>query len=147
MSLIVFVSAEAQARFWAKVDKSGDCWLWKASLKPSGYGHFNVAGKSVRAHRLAYQLSIGPIPDGKMLCHSCDNPQCVNPAHLTPGTNSENQQDSLAKGRNAQKRKTHCLNGHAFTPENTLPASKPGGRACRACHNARTRQARAARRA
>lgn len=89
-------------RFWSKVDKTSDpngCWLWLDLIKPTGYGEYRDGKKKVRAHRFAYELVNGPIPEGKHLLHSCDNPRCVNPAHLSAGTAKENQQDMTQKGR------------------------------------------------
>jgi len=88
-------------RFWEKVDKSGDCWMWIASKLPAGYGVFVVKkGDSPRhAHRLAYELSVGPIPDGMQVLHRCDNPSCVRPGHLFVGTQKDNMQDMHGKGR------------------------------------------------
>lgn len=88
-------------RFWAKVDKTGDCWLWKASKSKidNGYGQFVMQDKHHNAQRVAYILTYGPIPDELMVCHSCDNPPCCNPDHLFLGTNTDNLQDMVAKGR------------------------------------------------
>jgi hypothetical protein len=88
-------------RFWEKVDKSGDCWVWTASKQPAGYGKFVVTKGSspVNAHRLSYELEVGPIPNGMQILHRCDNPSCVRPSHLFPGTQSDNMQDMRAKGR------------------------------------------------
>jgi hypothetical protein len=90
-------------RFWSKVDKSGDCWVWKDSTKGFGYGIFAVThGKQVGAHRFSWEIHNGPIPEGLEVCHKCDNPPCVNPDHLFLGTHTENLLDMHAKGRGAR---------------------------------------------
>jgi len=86
------------------VDPDSNCWLWTGVLNKKGYGSFYVretGGKyvSLRAHRAMYQMFIGPIPDGKFVCHTCDIPSCVNPAHLFIGTHKENMSDMVKKGR------------------------------------------------
>ncbi len=86
-------------RFWRKVDKSGDCWLWTGSKNSKGYGNIGVDGKTRRAHRIAWELENGPIPDGVEVCHSCDNPSCVRVSHLFLGAPSENTADMWNKGR------------------------------------------------
>jgi len=94
------ISQDILDRFWSKVDKKGEneCWLWTAGCFNTGYGSFYVHGKSERAHRFAYGISVGPIGD-KLVCHSCDIPLCMNPAHLFLGTSTENIQDAVGKGR------------------------------------------------
>lgn len=91
-------------RFWAKVDRSGGpdaCWTWTASQRIAfGYGMFCISRfKSVSAHRFSWELHNGPIPKGLSILHRCDNPKCVNPAHLTIGSQKENIQDASQKGR------------------------------------------------
>lgn len=78
------------SRFWLRVHKTDDCWLWTSTLR-RGYGRFWIApGRFVPAHRFAYELLVGPIPEGLELDHLCRNPACVNPAHLDPVTHREN---------------------------------------------------------
>lgn len=86
-------------RFWDKVDKSGDCWVWTAYLGTHGYGSFKLDGKMRRAQRVAFQLTRGPIPDGMCVLHACDNRTCVNPDHLWLGTHGDNNTDRAKKGR------------------------------------------------
>lgn len=109
------------ARFWSKVDRSGDCWVWTSTITKGGYGVINVKQRALRVHRISYELAKGPIPDGMFVCHACDNPPCVNPAHLWLGTNAENIKDMWAKGRGryghaarpGPKPKTTCHRGHS----------------------------------
>lgn len=88
-------------RFWSKVDAGEGCWEWKASRDALGYGFFRVTTRESmkKAHRVAWELTNGPIPDGLVVCHRCDNPPCVRPDHLFLGSLSDNTQDSIAKGR------------------------------------------------
>ena len=90
-------------RFWAKVDKSGDCWEWTGGKMRGGYGSFkDDGGKTVYAHRISWAINCGRIPKGLCVCHHCDNPNCVNPSHLFLGTDKDNKQDSMGKGRHAK---------------------------------------------
>ena len=78
------------------------CWLWIAGKNWCGYGKIYVNGKTEGAHRISYQLYVGPIPDGLCVLHRCDVPSCVNPEHLFLGTNKDNTQDMVKKGRSAR---------------------------------------------
>jgi hypothetical protein len=89
-------------RFWPKVlcDLKTGCWVWTASCLPSGYGQFSISRNRARvAHRVSWEMHFGPIPDGLLVCHHCDNPPCVRPDHLFLGTDSTNAWDKVAKGR------------------------------------------------
>lgn len=91
-----------EMRFWPKVERRGpdECWPWLGAIVPGGYGRFGIRDNKVRqAHRIAYELTVGPVPDGLLLRHSCDNPNCVNPAHLIPGTAAENADDRRLRNR------------------------------------------------
>lgn len=90
-----------QQRFWEKVERRGidDCWFWQASIVGSGYGYFRAEGRMVYAHRYAYELRHGFIPEGLYILHHCDQPGCVNPKHLYAGTLADNTRDMLDRKR------------------------------------------------
>lgn len=92
-------SKDLATRFWEKVNKTESCWLWTGALLKTGYGSIRINNKSVRAHRVAYELSVGKIPDGMIILHSCDNPLCVNPSHLRIGNKRENMADAIERGQ------------------------------------------------
>ena len=87
-------------RFWEKVDKTATCWLWRASIRNHGYGRIKVNGRAEQAHRVAYELLVGPIPEGLTLDHLCRVRLCVNPAHLEPVTQKVNIRRGLTGTHN-----------------------------------------------
>lgn len=135
-------------RFLAKVVKAQNgCWLWGGAIQSRGYGSFGFGrrGRSVLAHRFAYETFVGPIPEDLQIdhaCHSrddkcpggkCAHRLCVNPAHLELVTQLVNC------GRSAPARKTHCINGHEYTDANTI-WKRNGSRNCRECSVTWTRE-------
>lgn len=119
---------DLEERFWAKVDTSGDCWLWTASKNAGGYGQFATKHRPMLAHRLAWQLANGFIPDGKQLDHLCRNRACVNPDHLEPVDNRTNTLRGVGPTA-INSTKTVCRRGHSLAD---AYVSK-GMRYCRTC--------------
>jgi hypothetical protein len=118
------------------IDANG-CWLWTSGIDTGGYGRMSVGSRKdgsrtrVSAHRTSYEAFVGPILEGLTIDHLCRVRRCVNPDHLEPVTMRENLlRGNGWSGRHA--RKTHCINGHEFTPEN-INRVKRGGRECKAC--------------
>lgn len=126
---------KAEDRFWSKVEKTDDCWLWKgATTKGAGeyhYGSFHYQGKTVRVHRFAYELLVGDIPEGLTIDHLCRETLCVNPEHLEAVTHRENVLRGI--GPSAQhSKKTHCPYGHPYNGDN-LAYSPKRSRVCKEC--------------
>jgi len=124
--------------FWSKVDKSAGvdgCWPWTGYVTTKGYGLQRIAGKYKAVHRVIYQIVNGPLDDSLVMDHLCRNRRCCNPAHLEPVTSQENTLRGVGITAVNAKR-THCKNGHQFTPENTHFYKTPqGGRHCKKCNS------------
>lgn len=123
-------------RFWNRVNKEGPlwngtpCWIWTGALMTKGYGTLENGQRREGAHRIAYKLRYGSIPEGLTIDHLCRNKPCVNPGHLEAVTNRTNVLRGV--GPSAQNaRKTHCLRGHEYTEANTYRSN--GKRSCRTC--------------
>ena len=126
-------------RFWEKVDKAAECWVWTATKywKGAGYGGFWLKGRTVGAHRASWEITYGDIPKGRMVLHQCNNPVCVKPSHLYLGNHSDNIRDAVRAGTHVETRKTHCPQGHPYSLENTYYSV--GRRRCRTCNKAKCR--------
>lgn len=127
----------AQERFWSKVDKGQECWLWTASVTGAGYGQFYIAPTMRGSHRISYEWLVGPIPLGLDLDHLCRIRHCVNPGHLEPVTRSENNQRGLLSALRVPK--THCPGGHPYDGGNTY-VNTLGRSVCRECKRTRSRE-------
>ena len=122
-----------EIRFWAKVDKSGDCWVWTAAIN-KGYGVFAMSKTDIRdAHRVSWEWANGPVPVGLELDHLCRNPACVRPSHLEAVIHLENVRRGRAPAALAYMAGT-CMRGHPRTPENSW---RNGSRlTCKPCRQA-----------
>lgn len=117
------------------IDKTPTCHIWTGSIDQDGYGKISIKGVERRAHRIIYELEVGKIPKGLIINHLCRVRSCVNPKHLEATTHRINILSGVAVSA-INARKTHCSNGHEFTPENTRVYTYKGrtGRACRTCN-------------
>lgn len=124
---------------WEKVNTGSidECWEWQGTRFSNNYGAFFLDGKTMKAHRVIFYLENDDWPE--MVMHLCDNPPCCNPHHLRGGSNSENQIDSVSKGRHGQTRKTHCVRGHEYSERNTGYYSN-GSRYCKECNRLKHQQ-------
>ena len=127
-----------EERFWSKAEKTDSCWNWKSNMHFKGYGLFSLNGKTVKAHRIAFELSKGQILEGLTIDHLCRNRRCVNPSHLEAVSMKENT--LRGNGPSAiHSRKTHCKKGHELTSDNMVPSYlKKGERRCLTCWRAYT---------
>lgn len=116
--------------FLSRFERTDGCWEWKGGKFSWGYGRYQQDGQVHMAHRLAYEIFVGPIPDELQLDHLCRNRGCVNPAHLEPVTRRENILRGEAPPA-ANARKKHCVRGHKLEGQNLLMSA--GKRQCRAC--------------
>jgi hypothetical protein len=116
------VKRDPVERFWAKVEKTDTCWLWTAALNSNSYGHIDVDGHSVKAHRFSYELLVGPVPEGLDLDHLCRVRHCVRPDHLQPVTRPTNILRGNGMGAR-HSRQTHCVHGHPLSGNNLLYSS------------------------
>lgn len=118
------------------------CRIWEGRKRPSGYGL--IGSKSRHVHRFAYELLVGPIPDGLYVLHKCDQPACFNPEHLYVGDHEQNMQDKVDRhrGRGGNNDKSQCKRGHLFDEANTYRLPN-GHRSCRSCRAEASRQLRA----
>lgn len=144
----------AHNRLWPQVVRSGECWMWTGRLLNSGYGGLKYGLEAGTAHRVAYLITKGEIPEGVDLDHTCHDPEtcpggkscphrrCVNPNHLEPVSRHEN----IMRGRGPQASRewraaiTHCPQGHPYDEKNTYRHSSSGARCCRTCSRDRMRQ-------
>ena len=136
-------SDERSVRFWDKVvRRRSGCWEWIGTRnRKGGYGRLKFGGKMAMAHRVAKELATGIAPGDLCVLHHCDNPPCVNPAHLYFGTRADNARDCVSRGRHCNAQKTHCKRGHSLTDNPYIRSD--GRRECRPCDAARNRRRRA----
>lgn len=125
-------------RFWSKVEKTETCWLWRGTMHYSGYGYFAPTPRTmVRAHRMAYELAVGPIPDGLTIDHLCRVKNCVNPSHMEPVTAAENTRRVVRPtGPQPERRLTTCRRGHNDW-SSWIGGDGKEKRQCRICHEQR----------
>lgn len=141
--LPIVLSSQQRDTFWHFVEEQPTgCWEWRGHLFSTfGYGQFRVGYRNLKAHRISWTLTRGPIPNNVTLDHLCRNPKCVNPEHLEIASNKEN----ILRGTSPtaiNARKTHCKRGHEFTPDN-LRRQRADRRECLQCYKDRRKAKRA----
>lgn len=122
-------------QFRTAIDDVSGCWLWTGAKHPTGYGHIKVKGRVVQVHRAAYELLVGPVPQGLVLDHLCRTPACWNPDHLEPVTRKVNAERGLRGVLT-----TRCRRGHAYTLANTYIDRATNARVCRTCNRSAVRR-------
>ena len=141
----IYQRPDPVTRFWRRVNQAGpphptlgQCWQWLGMPHRSGYGRHKAGERVVYAHRFAYELLVGPIPDNLQIDHLCRNTMCVRPGHLEPVDQRTNMNRGVGAGA-ANHRKTHCPKGHALSGPNLyrwrIERTGTWGRRCRTCHN------------
>lgn len=150
--------SDSEARFWERVNKDGPlpadptlgpCWDWTGATFSNGYGHVVRGGVNLLTHRVAWEKENGPIPDGLLVLHKCDRPSCLRVSHLFLGTHADNNDDMMSKGRHVSysgsdhpgfgKYRTHCVKGHALTPDNVILTNHGKSRRCLQCYRISSR--------
>jgi len=121
-------------------EPNSGCLLWLGVVNHRGYGRIWHDHAPWQTHRIAWVLANGPVPEGKLVLHTCDVRSCVNPAHLYLGTPLDNMNDRRDRGRSPLASQTHCLRGHPYDEKNTYWRKDGQGRNCRACAAIRTKR-------
>lgn len=133
------MNARTTAKFFARLERVGDCWEWTGVLSDNGYSRFYMNGSMHYGHRVSFEHFTGPIPDGLEIDHLCRNRKCVNPDHLDAVTRRVNLLRSPIFRGNVQANATHCPSGHPYDEENTYRIPGRSHRLCRTCRRDRNR--------